>query len=113
MIGSVSLPSSSGSRVLPRDVLELKALIERQPELAAAANLQIDLIEAVRRVHGRITTPWIETPTETLSARLSSGQPLLEFAQIAFDCGFGSQSYLTTVFRRHVGLTPKAFRMAA
>ena len=70
---------------MPRDVLELKALIERQPELAAAANLQIDLIEAVRRVHGRITTPWIETPPETLSARLSSGQPLLEFAQIAFD----------------------------
>jgi hypothetical protein len=103
MIGSVSLPSSSGSRVLPRDVLELKALIERQPELAAAANLQIDLIEAVRRVHGRITTPWIETPTETLSARLSSGQPLLEFAQIAFDWSDVRLliRQVTDVLRRH------------
>jgi formate dehydrogenase maturation protein FdhE len=99
----VSLPSSSGSRVLPRDVLELKALIERQPELAAAANLQIDLIEAVRRVHGRITTPWIETPTETLSARLSSGQPLLEFAQIAFDWSDVRLliRQVTDVLRRH------------
>jgi len=81
----VSGQPSSGSRLLPRDVLELKALGERQPELAPAVNLQLDLLEAVRRVQGRITTPWIETPADTLAARLSSGQPLLEFAQIAFD----------------------------
>jgi formate dehydrogenase maturation protein FdhE len=71
--------------VLPRDVLELKAISERQPELAPAAKLQIDLIDAVRRVQGRITTPWIETSAEMLAERLSSGQPLLDFAQIAFD----------------------------
>ena len=59
-------PIEPASRVLPRDVLELKALGERQPELAPAVNLQVDLIEAVRRVQGRITTPWIETPAETL-----------------------------------------------
>ena len=99
----VSLPSSSGSRVLPRDVSELKALTERQPELAAAASLQIDLIEAVRRVQGRLTTPWIETPAETLAARLSSGQALLEFPQIAFDWNDVRLlvRQVTDVLRRH------------
>ena len=71
--------------MLPRDILELKALAERQPELAPAATLQIDLIESTRRVHGRLTTPWIETPADALAERLARGQSLLEFAQIAFD----------------------------
>ena len=96
-------PPSSGSRVLPRDILELKALAERQPELAPAATLQVDLIEAVRRVQGRITTPWIETSAETLNARLASGQPLLEFAQIAFDWNDVRLliRQVTDVLRRH------------
>jgi formate dehydrogenase maturation protein FdhE len=84
-------------------VLELKALAERQPELASAAGLQINLIEAVRRVQGRITTPWIETPADTLTARLSSGQPLLDFAQIAFDWNDVRLliRQVTDVLRRH------------
>lgn len=89
--------------MLPRDVLELKAIGERQPELAPAVNLQVDLIEAVRRVQGRITTPWIETPTETLSARLVTGEPLLEFSQIAFDWNDVRLliRQVTDVLRRH------------
>ena len=88
---------------MPRDVVELRALAERQPELAPAATLQIDLIEAVRRVQGRLTTPWIETSVETLQARLSSGQPLLEFAQIAFDWNDVRLliRQVTDVLRRH------------
>jgi FdhE protein len=99
----MSGPASSGSRVLPRDVVELKTLAERQPALAPAATLQVDLIEAVRRVHGRITTPWIEASTETLTARLSSGQPLLEFAHIAFDWNDVRLlvRQVTDVLRRH------------
>ena len=89
--------------MLPRDVLELKAIGERQPELLPAVNLQVDLIEAVRRVQGRLTTPWIETPTETLSARLATGQPLLEFSQIAFDWNDVRLliRQVTDVLRRH------------
>jgi FdhE protein len=99
----VSGPPSSGSRVLPRDVVELKTLAERQPALAPAATLQIDLIEAVRRVQGRITTPWIEASTDTLIARLSSGQPLLEFPHIAFDWNDVRLliRQVTDVLRRH------------
>jgi formate dehydrogenase maturation protein FdhE len=103
MMAEVSGPPSSGSRLLPRDVLELKAIGERQPELAPAVNLQVDLIEAVRRVQGRITTPWIETPSETLSARLVTGEPLLEFSQIAFDWNDVRLliRQVTDVLRRH------------
>jgi FdhE protein len=103
MMTGVSAPSSSGSRVLPRDILELKALAERQPALAPAALLQVDLIEAVRRVQGRLTTPWIETPTETLAARLAAGRPLLEFGQVAFDWSDVRLliRQVTDVLRRH------------
>ncbi|HYE87175.1 MAG TPA: formate dehydrogenase accessory protein FdhE, partial [Vicinamibacterales bacterium] len=96
-------PPSTGSRALPRDVVELKALAERQPALAPAATLQIDLIEAVRRVQGRITTPWIDTTAETLRARLASGQPLLDFSQIAFDWNDVRLliRQITDVLRRH------------
>ena len=89
--------------MLSRDVLELKAIGERQPELLPAVNLQLDLIEAVRRVQGRITTPWIETPTETLAARLATGQPLLEFPQIPFDWNDVRLliRQVTDVLRRH------------
>ena len=102
-MATVSIPSSSGSRVLPRDVSELRALIERQPELAAAARLQIELIESVRRVQGRLTTPWIETTSETLAERLSAGQPLLAFQQIAFDWNDVRLliRQVTDVLRRH------------
>lgn len=103
MMAAVSGTPSSGSRVLPRDVLELKAIGERQPELATAVNLQVDLIEAVRRVQGRITTPWIDTPSETLAARLVTGEPLLEFSQIAFDWNDVRLliRQVTDVLRRH------------
>jgi FdhE protein len=88
---------------LPRDVLELNALAERQPALAPAANLQVDLINAVRRVQSRLTTPWIEASADTLVTRLSSGQPLLEYSQIAFDWNDVRLliRQVTDVLRRH------------
>ena len=89
--------------MFPRDVLELKALAEKQPALAPAAMLQVDLIDSVRRVQGRITTPWIETSVDTLTARLASGQRLLDFAQIAFDWNDVRLlvRQVTDVLRRH------------
>ena len=83
--------------------MELKALAERQPALAPAASLQVDLIEAVRRIQGRLTTPWIETTADDLRARLASGQTLLEFNQIAFDWNDVRllTRQITDVLRRH------------
>lgn len=84
-------------------MVELRSLAERQPALAPAATLQIDLIESVRRVQGRLTTPWIESTAEALAARLASGQPLLDFAQIAFDWNDVRLliRQITDVLRRH------------
>ena len=89
--------------MLPRDILELKALAERQPALAPAAMLQVDLIESVRRVQGRLTTPWIETSADALTARLAAGQTLLDFSQIAFDWNDVRLlvRQVTDVLRRH------------
>lgn len=88
---------------MPRDIVELRSLAERQPALAPAATLQVDLIEAVRRVQGRITTPWIDATPEALSARLAARQPLLDFAQIAFDWNDVRLliRQITDVLRRH------------
>jgi len=102
-MAGVSGPRSSGSRVLPRDVAELKALAERQPALAPAATLQVDLIEVIRRVQGRLTTPGIETTPDALRGRVISGQPLLDFNQIAFDWNDVRLliRQVTDVLRRH------------
>jgi AraC-like DNA-binding protein len=56
--------------------------------------------------HRYITVARIERAKRLLATQSS-------IAQVAFECGFASQSYLTTVFRRHVGVTPRAFRLAA
>ena len=69
----------------------------------------------MRRVQGRITTPWIETSTETLTARLASGQPLLDFAQIAFDWNDVRLliRQVTDVLRRHEVIDAADRRRAA
>jgi FdhE protein len=99
----VSGPPSSGSRALPRDIYELKALADKNPSLGAAASLQVDLIESVRRVQGRLTTPWIDASADALNARLANGQPLLDFAQIGFDWNDVRLlvRQVTDVLRRH------------
>ena len=103
-MAKVQGPPSSGSRLkLPRDVAELKQLAEREPALAPAATLQVDLIDSVRRVQSRLNTPWIETSAETLASRLASGQTLLDFSQIAFDWNDVRLliRQITDVLRRH------------
>jgi AraC-like DNA-binding protein len=37
----------------------------------------------------------------------------LELKAIADRCGFGSQAYMTAVFRRKLGLTPGSYRKPA
>ncbi len=49
--------------------------------------------------------------------RLRRSQQLLKrsdatIADIALQCGFSSQSHLTRTFRKHLGTTPKAYRMS-
>lgn len=52
-----------------------------------------------------------------VQCRLRRSQQLLRgsdatIADIAIRCGFSSQSHLTRLFRRHLGTTPRSYRMA-
>ncbi len=52
-----------------------------------------------------------------VQCRLQRSQHLLArsdaaIAEIALQCGFSSQSHLTRVFRKHLGTTPRAYRMS-
>lgn len=57
-----------------------------------------------------------ESPHQfVLQQRIERAQHLLKktnvpLAHIAIECGFASQSHLTQVFKRHLGLTPRAYR---
>jgi FdhE protein len=87
----------------PKEVAELKALAERQPELSAAASLQIELVDAFRRIQTRVATASIVLTTEEVAARLSSGQPLVPFDRLPIDWNEARLLFrqVTDVLRRH------------
>lgn len=92
-----------GTRSDPRDVAELKALAERQPQLSAAAALQIDLIDALHRVGTRIATPSIGLGLDEVAERLREGQPLVDFDHIPIDWNEARLLFrqVTDILRRH------------
>lgn len=57
-----------------------------------------------------------KTPREyLLECRLSAAKDMLLSAEtllteVAYECGFGSQSYFNSVFRREMGMTPSEYR---
>jgi AraC family transcriptional regulator len=50
----------------------------------------------------------LERRIETARGLLADGH--LSIADVSYACGFATQAHLTTVFRRLVGVTPKAYR---
>ena len=77
-------PQGPPGRGEPREVVELRRLVEEQPELAAAANLQIELIQLQRRIQSRLRLPSIKLETEYLNKLLGNG-PVLQFEHLAVD----------------------------
>jgi hypothetical protein len=75
----------SGVRSAPRDIVELRALATRQPDLTTAAGLHAELVTAVRRVESRITTPSLDMSTDLLQTRLTRGVPLASFGEFPVD----------------------------
>jgi hypothetical protein len=65
----------AGDRSAPRDILELRALGTRHPDLTAAAALHAELVTAVRRVESRVTTPSLDLSLDLLQTRLTRGVP--------------------------------------
>lgn len=100
-------------RLDSKDVVELRALAERQPELSAAASLQIELVGTLRRVQTRIATASVLS-VEDMAARLSSGQPLITFDRLPIDWTEARLLFrqVTDIFRRHDAVeVPAAARL--
>ena len=77
-------PQSQPGRGESREVAELRRLKDDQPELSAAANLQIDLIQLQRRVQSRLRLPSIKLEPEYLNSLLGNGQ-VLQFDHLVVD----------------------------
>lgn len=67
-----------------REIAELRRLQQEQPDLASAANLQIELLQLQRRVQSRVPLPAIRLDAEFLAAQLKTG-PILRFEHLKID----------------------------
>jgi Protein involved in formate dehydrogenase formation len=77
----VSPPSA---RPDSREVAELRRLKKDQPDLAAAADLQIELLQLQRRIQTRVPLPSIKLEADYLQGRLAAG-PILQFEHLPVD----------------------------
>ena len=59
---------------------------EEQPDLASAADLQIELLQVQRRVQSRVSLPAIRLDKDSLNAQLASA-PVLQFEQLPLEWG--------------------------
>ncbi len=62
--------------------MELTHLKEQHPELEAAANLQIELVQLQRRVQGRIPLPSLTIEPTELQRLIREGRPVLRFEHL-------------------------------
>jgi hypothetical protein len=66
-------------------VAELRELRTAQPELASAIDMQIELVEAQRRVQARVPLPWIHPDQQWLADQQSEGRPAIRFGDIPLE----------------------------
>jgi hypothetical protein len=68
-----------------REVTELRAIKARNPELAGAVDMHIELLELQRRIQGRVPLPPLELDANILQRHQLDGRPLLRFEHIPLD----------------------------
>jgi hypothetical protein len=68
-----------------RELAELRALRERQPDLAEAVDMQLELIEHQRRIQSRIPLPWFELNSAAIARHEAEGRPIVRFEDIPLD----------------------------
>jgi formate dehydrogenase maturation protein FdhE len=73
------------SRAEPREIIELRRIKADQPDLASAADLQIQLFQLQRRVQSRVPLPGFNLETKHLDTILAAGKPILAFEQVPVD----------------------------
>ena len=88
MIRSVTDPAAQParpSRPDARESIELRALRERQPELADAVDMHLELLAVQRRVQMRIPLPFFELTADIIARRQADARPLLDFEHIPLE----------------------------
>lgn len=73
------------TRTDTREAAELRAIKERQPELAEAVDMHLELLELQRRIQGRVPLPWFPLTEEILRAHQAEARPLLRFEDIPLE----------------------------
>jgi hypothetical protein len=68
-----------------REVAELRAIAERQPDLADAVAMHLELLEMYRRIQGRVPLPSFELNGETLTRHNAEARPILRFEEIPLE----------------------------
>jgi hypothetical protein len=72
------------TRADTREVAELRALKSRQPELAPAIDMQVELVDLYRRIQLRVSTP-SPAPLRDREARLAGGCRVMELLEVPID----------------------------
>jgi hypothetical protein len=80
----VSEPQAPAARAESREISELRRLKSEQPDLSSAADLQIELLQMLRRIQTRVPLPAIRLETDYLNELLASG-PILQFEHLRID----------------------------
>jgi hypothetical protein len=97
----------------PRDIAELRRLRDEHPDLSAAVDLQIELLQLQRRVQSRVSLPSMPLDADSLNARLARA-PILDFEQIPVD--WGDMRFLVrataAAMRTHEALEDEDWRRA-
>lgn len=65
--------------------MELRQLKDQHPELASAIDMQIELIDAQKRVQARVPLPWIQPDPAWVAAQQAEGRPIVRFADIPLE----------------------------
>jgi formate dehydrogenase maturation protein FdhE len=79
-----TVPEAQPPRSEPREIIELRRLKAEQPDLASAADLQIELLQLQRRVQSRVSLPAIRLDQDYLTSLLRTG-PILQFDHLKID----------------------------
>ncbi|MBI4475571.1 MAG: formate dehydrogenase accessory protein FdhE [Acidobacteria bacterium] len=69
-------------RAQPREIVELKQIKLAQPELSAAVDLQVELLELQRRLQARLPLPWVEVDPRWLAEEQKLGRPLIRLKDL-------------------------------
>jgi hypothetical protein len=73
------------ARAESREALELQSIRAQHPELGAAVDMHLELLELQRRIQGRVPLPTLDLSGDTLKRHQANGRPLLRFEDIPLD----------------------------